>query len=89
MNQVNGRSKEFPCAGETGRGRDTLVEETSVGVVVHCASGASEYRDVDGARCLLGNFELKAFGLTNIADCSSSFAVCPFTYSLSWIREDM
>ena len=68
-------------------------------VVVGRASGASGYRHVDEAR---GNTELKVFRLRNcfIANCSSSWAVCSFTYSfpqsewndsrigLSWVRGD-
>ena len=92
-------TEEVPFSGETGRGRDTLAEGTSVAVVVGCASGASGCRDIVSG-CLLGITELRAFRLTScfVADRSSSWAVCSFTYSLrswndcwiglSWIRGD-
>ena len=68
-------TREVPCTGETGRGRDTLVpvEGTSVAVVVGWASGASGYWDVDEVR---RNTQLK-FRLIHfsIADCLSSWGV--------------
>jgi hypothetical protein len=55
-----GSTQEVPCAGETGRGRDTLVEVTLlVAVVVGRASGATGYRGVgEAGRLVRGNNQL-------------------------------
>ena len=47
-----GSTREVPCAGETGRERDTLVEGTSVGVPV-------VGREDEAGRLLRGNAQLQ------------------------------